>query len=385
MSPTHGRPKTGEPLPEGPRAARGEHNIRPAHGRPKTGDPLPEEPRAARAEFKAAAPDAPGAGSPRQIDVCNGDADGLCAVVQWRLATPARAELITGLKRDIALLDRVQAGAGDQVLVCDLSMQRNRAALVRLLAAGARVIYFDHHLVRDIPHHPALQAHLDFSHDVCTSLLVDRALGGRFRAWAVVGAYGDNLCDVADAVAGSIGLGAAQRERLRRLGEAINYNAYGDDEHDVYIAPARLYAIMARYHDPLSFLEHEVIAEQIDAMRQADLAHAQAIGPYREDAHGRVWLLPDAPWSRRVIGTFANALAVAQPKRAHAVLRQTVAGDFIVSVRAPRAAPSGANRLCARFGGNGRAAAAGIDQLTQDALDPFLDAFAATRWGRREG
>ena len=43
------------------------------------------------------------------IDVCNGDADGLCAVLQWRLHTPAAATLVTGLKRDIALLERVQA------------------------------------------------------------------------------------------------------------------------------------------------------------------------------------------------------------------------------------------------------------------------------------
>ncbi|WP_449370297.1 hypothetical protein [Thiomonas sp.] len=319
---------------------------------------------------------------PRQIDVCKGDADGLCAVVQWRLATPAQAELVTGLKRDIALLDRVQAGPGDEVLVCDLSMQRNRAALLRLLAAGARVNYFDHHLVRNVPRHPHLQAHLDFSHDVCTSLLVDRHLGGRFRAWALVGAYGDNLRGVADAIAASIGLDAAQRERLRRLGEAINYNAYGDDERDVHLAPARLYAIMARYDSPLSFLEHEAIAEHIDAMRQADLARAQAIRPYREDAQGRVWLLPDAPWSRRVIGTFANALAAAQPRRAHAVLRQTTAGDFVVSVRAPLDQPSGANGLCARFGGSGRAAAAGIDRLPQAALGRFVDAFAATHWGQ---
>lgn len=351
--------------------------MSPAHGRPKSGDPLPEGQRAARGEPGVTAP-----GSPRQIDVCNGDADGLCAVVQWRLATPAQAELVTGLKRDIALLDRVQAGPADDVLVCDLSMQRNRAALVRLLSAGARVSYFDHHLVRNVPRHPHLQAHLDFSHDVCTSLLVDRHLGGRFRAWALVGAYGDNLRDVADAIAASIGLDPAQRERLRGLGEAINYNAYGDDEGDVSIAPARLYPILARYDSPLSFLEHEAIAEHIDAMRQADLAHAQAIRPYREDAHGRVWLLPDAPWSRRVIGTFANALAAAQPRRAHAVLRRSIAGDFVVSVRAPLGTPSGAYGLCTRFGGSGRAAAAGIDQLPQTALGRFLDAFATTHWGQ---
>ena len=42
----------------------------------------------------------------RAIDVFNGDADGLCALHQLRLAEPlADAQLVTGVKRDIALLD----------------------------------------------------------------------------------------------------------------------------------------------------------------------------------------------------------------------------------------------------------------------------------------
>ena len=321
------------------------------------------------------------AAAPRHIDVCNGDADGLCAVVQWRLADPIAAELVTGLKRDIVLLDRVQARAGDEILVCDLSMQRNRAALLRLLAAGARVTYFDHHVVRDVPRHPGLCAHLDFSPDTCTSLLVDRHLGGRHRAWALVGAYGDNLGAIADAMAASLGFDAAQRARLRRLGEAINYNAYGDVESDVLIAPARLYRVLARYPDPLQFLDQETLVDAVDAMRSADLARARAAGPWREDRHGRIWLLPDATSRRRVGGSLANELALERPDAAHAVLRQTAAGDFVVSVRAPLRAPSGAQRLCARFGGSGRAAAAGIDHLPPERLDRFLDAFAATRWG----
>jgi hypothetical protein len=47
----------------------------------------------------------------------NGDADGLCALQQLRLAGPRAAAgqetLVTGVKRDIALLDRVAASRGD--------------------------------------------------------------------------------------------------------------------------------------------------------------------------------------------------------------------------------------------------------------------------------
>jgi len=50
----------------------------------------------------------------RDFDVFNGDADGICALHQLRLAEPRAADLITGVKRDIALLKRVPAGAGDE-------------------------------------------------------------------------------------------------------------------------------------------------------------------------------------------------------------------------------------------------------------------------------
>lgn len=319
--------------------------------------------------------------TPRQIDVCNGDADGLCAVVQWRLHQPlAATRLVTGLKREIELLDRVQAAPGDEVLVCDLSMRRNHTALLRLLGAGVRVRYFDHHEADDIPADPLLEAHIDGASDVCTSLLVDRYLGGKFRAWAVVGAYGDNLTSVADGLATELGLGVADRRRLQALGEAINYNAYGDSEQDVYITPADLYQILIRYRDPLVLLAHESIGRDLDALRQADLRQALALSPYWEDASASAHVLPDAPWSRRVIGSLVNQFAAAEPQRAHAVLKATRAGGFLVSVRAPLGAPHGAARLCRLFGGGGRAGAAGIDHLPAQELEHFMQAFSVARW-----
>lgn len=47
----------------------------------------------------------------------NGDADGICALHQLRLADPVESEIITGLKRDIALLEHVPAVDGDLVSV----------------------------------------------------------------------------------------------------------------------------------------------------------------------------------------------------------------------------------------------------------------------------
>ena len=124
----------------------------------------------------------------QRFNVCSGDADGLSAALQWRLHEPLPATLLTGLKREISLLERVHANARDEVNVFDLSMQRNRSALLGLLGAGAHVRYFDHHEVRDIPSHPLLELQVDCASDVCTCLLVDRRIGGAFRAWALVGA-----------------------------------------------------------------------------------------------------------------------------------------------------------------------------------------------------
>jgi hypothetical protein len=317
----------------------------------------------------------------RRFDVCNGDADGLCAVVQWRLANPQPATLVTGLKREIELLQRVPAGVGDEVLVCDLSMQRNRSALLHLLALGAQVRYFDHHTVDDIPQHAALHSHIDFGSQVCTSLLVDRHLGGRFRAWALVGAYGDNLWVVADRVAVELGLEAAARQQLRTLGEGINYNAYGDEPGDQHVAPERLYALLARYADPLEMLRHESIGDELDALRRADRQRAAGHELRALGSAARVHLLPDAPWSRRVIGGLANELAAAEPLMAHAVLKADRCGGHVVSLRAPQAAPAGADGFCRRFGGGGRAGAAGIDHLPAHELDRFMAELSLARWG----
>lgn len=316
------------------------------------------------------------------IDVCNGDADGLCAVVQWRLHDPQIARFITGLKRDIELLKRVEAVHGDQVLVCDISMQRNMQPLMRLLDAGVGVRYFDHHKVDRIPKHRLLEAHIDVTSRTCTSLLVDQHVHGRFRAWALVGAFGDNLAPVATRLAEDMGLSSSDSLRLKSLGESINYNAYGDSEQDVWISPPHLYDRLVRYADPLKFLEHETVGQELQGRRAHDMQLAQTLAPYRQGPQTSVYLFPDAAWSRRVLGSMGNCLACSHPQRAHALIRPSGTGDFVVSVRAPLLAPIGAAEFCRAFGGDGRAAAAGIDHLPADQLDPLITAFSNVQWAQ---
>ncbi|MHB8939383.1 MAG: DHH family phosphoesterase, partial [Thiobacillus sp.] len=163
-----------------------------------------------------------------QFDVFNGDADGVCALHQMRLVFPCESTLITGPKRDISLLKRVDASGGDDVLVLDVALSKNRDALDKLLEAGVQVRYFDHHQPGDIPAHPNFESHIDTDANVCTSLLVNRHLQGRQQAWAVTGAFGDNLADAARQAAAPLDLSAGQLAQLQSLGECLNYNGYGD-------------------------------------------------------------------------------------------------------------------------------------------------------------
>lgn len=313
----------------------------------------------------------------RRIDVFNGDADGLCALRQLRLAEPAASELVTGVKRDLALLGRVAAAAGDLVTVLDVSLERNRAALLGLLERGVRVRYFDHHVAGEIPSHPGLQAFIDASGGICTSMLVDRHLGGRFRGWAVAAAFGDGLDQAALNLGATMALGAAELEKLRELGRSLNYNAYGETEEDLLVPPARLYHVLAGYEDPLRFVAEHELFRRLDAGRHADLAAVSDVEPYWAGQGGEVYLLPDAPSSRRVSGTFANQLARQHARRAFAVLAPGRDGSHSVSVRVPAGTHPGADEFCRSFAGGGRREAAGIDRLPAADLEPFVSRFAA--------
>ena len=70
------------------------------------------------------------------IDVFNGDADGICALLQLRLQQPRESLRITGVKRDIALLERVSVSSGDHVTVLDISLAKNQSALQKIARSG---------------------------------------------------------------------------------------------------------------------------------------------------------------------------------------------------------------------------------------------------------
>lgn len=312
------------------------------------------------------------------IDVFNGDADGLCALMQMRLSEPCSdAELVTGVKRDNALLRRVTAAEGDRILALDITFDSNRADVARLLAAGASIRYVDHHAPGELIEHPNLHLTIDESPLVCTSLLVNRALDGQCAVWAVVGAYGDNLPQVADELAVSLGWDAVARTQLRALGELLNYNGYGSVIEDLHFHPAQLFRLLEACGDPFGFMETPEFVK-LRAGHAADMEAAQALLPTHAQNKTAIYSMPDAAWARRVIGVWANGLSQAYPERAHLIFCPDGNGSYTASLRAARARPYGAADFCRGFpGGGGRAAAGGINRLPGSELDIVGERFVA--------
>ncbi|CAG2157377.1 hypothetical protein LMG31506_05993 [Cupriavidus yeoncheonensis] len=307
----------------------------------------------------------------------NGDADGLCALQQLRLANPGDATLVTGVKRDIRLLERIDAAPGDAVTALDISLDQNRDGLLRLLAAGASVEYFDHHHAGELPAHAGLRAHIDEGPEVCTSILVDRHLGGRHRRWAITAAFGDNLPAVARALAAQAGLDADQAAVLERLGTCLNYNAYGECLADLHFDPAELARHLLPFADPLAFAAQCGAYAALCDGYEEDMAHARRLSPAHEVPGAALLVLPDAPWARRAIGVLANELVRGRPGDAIGLLSPKSGGGFAVSVRVPAHSATGAADFCRGFEtGGGRRLAGGINHLADAEVDRFTRSFA---------
>ncbi len=312
------------------------------------------------------------------FDVFNGDADGICALVQLRNAQPRDSRLITGVKRDIALLQQLVAevASDDKVTVLDVSMDKNKHALQAVLAEGANVFYCDHHFAGDIPEAENLQALIDTAADTCTSLLINDYLQGKYQEWAITAAFGDNLRASALQLAAKTDLDELQLKQLEKLGTYINYNGYGASLDDLHFAPADLYRQLLPYANPLDFIrEASATFAKLAEGYQQDMHSAAAIEADFSDASAAVFIFPDAPWARRVSGVYSNDLVNAYPERAHAVLTEKANGCYLVSVRAPLNNKTGADELCMQFPtGGGRKAAAGINDLPAEQLQEFIQA-----------
>ena len=309
------------------------------------------------------------------FDVFNGDADGICALHQMRLAQPAETELVTGVKRDISLVKNVDANEGDKILVLDISLAKNIDAVNDLLDRGCQIQYFDHHLPGEIPESSLFSAVIDTSSDTCTSLLVNEYLNQQYVLWAIVAAYGDNMLASADRLADQEGLSQEQKSQLKELGVYINYNGYGASLSDLHFEPVQLYQAIKPYADPFDFISNESVFNDLKAGYQQDMNNADSLQPEISTSKTAIFILPAEKWCRRVSGVLGNDLSNKFPDRAHALLT-VIEGGYQVSVRAPQTNKKGAGDLCSQFeSGGGREGAAGINCLQKSEKQRFIDTF----------
>ncbi|MBU2910348.1 acetyltransferase [Vibrio splendidus] len=300
-------------------------------------------------------------------DVFNGDADGIIALLQLRLAQPKESVLVTGVKRDIKLLNQLMdKSCVESLTVLDISMEKNQAALSKLLECGVDVFYCDHHRTGDVPTSENLTVLVNLSAETCTSLLINQYLDGQYAKWAVVAAFGDNMIVSAKKLAVDIGLSIGDVEFLKELGTLINYNSYGASIDDLHIEPVKLYKKLLAYSCPLMLKEDKASPfYQLKTCYELDYANVLALKPIHDSDVARVFELPCETWARRISGVLGNELANQAPDLVHAVLTLNQSGyDYTVSVRAPLNNRIGADEICSSFPtGGGRKAAAGINKL----------------------
>jgi len=310
-------------------------------------------------------------------DIFNGDADGICALIQLRLASPLESTLITGIKRDIQLLKKINAKTGDQLTVLDISMQKNMEQVKFFLEQGASIFYADHHQSGEIPEHSNLQALINTDSNTCTSLIINQHLQGQYPLWAITAAFGDNLHKSAEQLAKILNIHSDALAQLEKLGTYINYNGYGSCIADLHFAPDKLYQEMSSYASPLDFIANNpLIYNQLEQGYLGDMHSTEQTQAEYDNDKIAVYILPDETWARRVSGVFSNDLANQAPDKAHAVLTYTPDHDFQVSVRAPLNNKTKADELCGSFPtGGGRKAAAGINHLPITELETFIAKF----------
>lgn len=305
--------------------------------------------------------------------VFNGDADGIFATHQLRLANPDFEEnFVTGVKRDISLLKQLKDLESESIFVLDVAVEKNLEPLIELLDKGNQVTWFDHHKSPEIPEHENFFANIDTAKDVNTSFLVSSALEHEFVLWSVAGLFGDNLFEPAQELGEELELDSDQIDSLKELGQLFNYNGYGQSLSDLHFTPLELLESLKGFESPLDFLAQSPIPAKLREGLKADMAQAESA---KQLATG-VYLFPDEAWARRVVGDFANGLAQQNRNQAHAVLNQKAEGGYQVSVRAPKEGDYDAADFCSGFPtGGGRTAAAGINHLEADKLDDFLERF----------
>lgn len=275
----------------------------------------------------------------------NGDADGICSMVQWGLVHGIEGKRVTGVKRDIELLERVNPNPGDEIIVMDISLARNHARAVELSSQGFDITWFDHHLAGEPI--DAISTHIDTSANVCTARIVEKFLGVE-SDWAQVALHGDGL---------SV---HSSKSEFKELGELLNYNGYGADLFDLHFHPDELLLLCLQAKTPQKFMEAQAFRTLKHGF-ESDLSNATNIQP-----RNGYYPLPNEPWARRVVGVMAHRIN--ESGDGPHVIAIDKGETLQVSIRGRE----GIGELCKMFGGGGRATAGGIDALPKNEITALM-------------
>ncbi len=213
------------------------------------------------------------------LDVCSGDSDSHCAMLQLCLASPSHAELLPAPLLPTYLLERIRIQLGDMVKICNLPLDPNRLQVWRNIETGAEVRLYGQCVVGEWVLHPGLKVNIDASPGICASQIADKRLGALCHRLATVGTFGRGRRDLNDTYVTVSLVTRMERMHLQAFSELITYNAHIACQHHQHIEPTELYAELVRYPDPLAFLRSESVALKLGAIRKEDLQNASALPP----------------------------------------------------------------------------------------------------------
>ena len=253
--------------------------------------------------------------------VFNGDADGLISQHLMGLSGISPSLRITGLKREIVLLERIPPLKTANIYVFDISLESNRSGLLRLLEnPEIRITWFDHHESGNLPVSPRLKTHIFNTRGTCSALIVHGEVPGSDRRWAAMAAFGDNVPEAAEALLRPKRISESETALLREAGELLNYNAYGETEEDVLFQPIKIAELLSPFRDPLAFIHESGIFKPLRNQFREDEREVQNLLPHEEKGLARIYHLPAKPWARRLGASYVNRMARENPKMAVAIL-----------------------------------------------------------------
>ncbi|WP_342616798.1 hypothetical protein [Rhodoferax sp. GW822-FHT02A01] len=280
-------------------------------------------------------------------DLFNGDADGIYALHQLRMAQACDSQWLTCVKRNIALYQKLPTNVALSVTALDISFARNEVGLRQVLGFGGRLRYFDHHAEEKRFAHPRLECYID-----CTR---------------------DNLPAQAVRLARNSGCSAGNRSARDQLGRLRNYNAYRVTTTELHIHPVDQCRSVHRFEDPQDFFARSSEFGHLREGFAEDHQLPNALAPFAQTVLADVYVLPDTGWTRLLSGTLANQLTSTDSSKSFAVLPPCSSDTYVVSIRTSAASRARTDLFCHCYaGGGGRHAAGGIDHTPASDLGRII-------------